>query len=438
MKIYKSALLGASILAFAGCQEFEPVLTFKYENPKADIEVEGSNVVADGEIVANTTIADLAALYTQGNPFIIEDDIIIEGRVISNDRPGNFYNEIFIQDETGGISIKIGKNSLYNTYKPGQKVYVKCGPAASSKGLTLGCYGYKTGSGNGMVQLGSEFFKGTYNVEYETNYIRSQHVIDQHVFRGSPEDIVEQVPVVIEEKDLPSKNATLATCPYLGRLVTLKGLKYGGKVFALLYLTGTESTKEATNRVFLSDEDGTWNITTWAMSKTNFLRHLQNGDWDSAEVGSGQEKFGTVTDVEQDSDKLKTTIELFKESIEGDSNFRKTAYYYIYGKYPESDDDPNLQTDELVKKWPRYQLAKNANSYSVSQYFKMGSTEIQLRTSGYSRFADLEIPEEVLSGTATVDLTGVLSLYQGSIQFTVNEIKLTDGKYTEGDVIVNY
>lgn len=436
MKIYKSALLGASILAFAGCQEFDPVLTFKYENPKVDIEVEGSNVVADGEIVANTTIAELAALYTQGNPFIIEDDIIIEGRVISNDRPGNFYNEIFIQDETGGISIKIGKNSLYNTYKPGQKVYVKCGPTASSKGLTLGCYGYKTGDygGNGMVQLGSEFFKGTYNVEYETNYIRSQHVIDQHVFRGSPEDIVEQVPVVIEEKDLPSKNATLATCPYLGRLVTLKGLKYGGEAFALLYLSGNESNKNSNNRVFLSDKP--WDITTWAMSKTNFLRHLQNGDWDDASVGnSGDSSYGTVGAVNMTY--LQEKDAPYYENLGSDEAFRRQVFYYVYGEYP-AEGDERYTVDNLRSKWVRYQLAKNANSYSVSQYFKMGSTEIQLRTSGYSRFADLEIPEEVLNGTATVDLTGVLSLYQGSIQFTVNEIKLTDGKYTEGDVIVNY
>ena len=67
-------------------------------------------------------------------------------------------------------------------------------------------------------------------------------------------------------------------------------------------------------------------------------------------------------------------------------------------------------------------------AYSVSQYFKMGSKEIQVRTSGYCRFSDVEIPESVLSGRATVDITGILTLYQGSIQFTVNSIE---------DIVIN-
>ena len=58
----------------------------------------------------------------------------------------------------------------------------------------------------------------------------------------------------------------------------------------------------------------------------------------------------------------------------------------------------------------------------------MGNTEIQLRTSGYSKFGDAEIPQAVLDGDATVDMTGVLTMYQGSIQFIVNNID---------DIVVN-
>lgn len=64
----------------------------------------------------------------------------------------------------------------------------------------------------------------------------------------------------------------------------------------------------------------------------------------------------------------------------------------------------------------------------MSQYFKMGSREIQLRTSGYSKFGDSEIPESVLSGKATVDITGILTLYQGSLQLVVNSLD---------DIVVN-
>jgi hypothetical protein len=58
----------------------------------------------------------------------------------------------------------------------------------------------------------------------------------------------------------------------------------------------------------------------------------------------------------------------------------------------------------------------------------MGKQVIQIRTSGYSKFGDEEIPKSVLEGRATVDMTGILSLYQGSIQFTVNSLE---------DIVIN-
>lgn len=117
------------------------------------------------------------------------------------------------------------------------------------------------------------------------------------------------------------------------------------------------------------DEDTwTWGITTWAMSKNKYLEYLSSGVWDKAKVGNGND--------------------------------------YNYG------------TVETNKE----QMMKNASAYSVSQYFTMGNKEIQIRTSGYSRFADTEIDPEVLNGNKTIDVTGVITLYQGSIQFTLIDI----------------
>ena len=64
-------------------------------------------------------------------------------------------------------------------------------------------------------------------------------------------------------------------------------------------------------------------------------------------------------------------------------------------------------------------MIANAAAGSVSQYFKMGNQVIQIRTSGYSKFGDTEIPSEVLSGAKSIDVTGILTLYQGSAQFTL-------------------
>ena len=67
-------------------------------------------------------------------------------------------------------------------------------------------------------------------------------------------------------------------------------------------------------------------------------------------------------------------------------------------------------------------IRRNAAAATVSQYFTCGKTEVAVRTSGFAKFSDKEIPADVLNGTATIDVTGVLSLYQGDIQITINSI----------------
>ena len=407
--------IACTALLFSSCEEWDPVFTLENGNPSRYEDCPcPSQVVKEGDIVVNTTIADLAAMYTNVNPFEIKDDIVIAGRVITTDRPGNFYKSIYIQDETGAIELKPGKTSLYNDYALGQKVYVKCGPQPGSKGLFLGSYGYKSGNygGNGMVQLGCEDPSG----EYETAYMEDEYIISKHVFRGSPQDIDIPVPAVLSASQMPSKDATLKTCKYLGQRVTLKGLRYGGQTFTLLYINGNESNKNSKNRVFLSDQ--TWNITTWAMSKTNFLNHLRAGDWDEASVGnSGDYNYGTVGSALLSY--VEETDPAFYENVHNDNDFKYSVNRLVFGK---NTSEYIADGDELASKWIRYCLVRNANGYSVSQYFDFGGKEIQIRTSGFSKFADREIDPAVLSGEKTIDVTGVLSLYQGSIQLVLNNI----------------
>ena len=350
-----SVCLAAAMAVAVSCEEFQPVFTGRYDDPEP---------VHTVEMTPTYTIAELAAEYTPGQPFVVGqdklsgEDVIIAGRVSTTDQPGNFYKSFYIQDETGGIEIKMGKNGLYNDYKPGQLVYVNC------KDLSVGMYGYKTGSygGNGMVQIGYADPTG----EYETSYLESQLLIDTHIFRGEYEPGNEVEPLEITADDLPEASATLEDCPYLGRLVTLRGLEYANETFTLVYIDSNKNKKESSNRVFLSDK--TWGITTWAMSETKYLEYLNSGEWDSCKVGNANDyNYGTVADH-------------------------------------------------------KAQLIKNASPYSVSQYFKLGEKEIQIRTSGYCKFADTEIDPDVLAGKKTIDVTGILTLYQGSIQFVLLDI----------------
>ncbi|MBQ1842210.1 MAG: hypothetical protein II130_04420, partial [Bacteroidales bacterium] len=310
MKKLFFALIAALAVLFS-CQEWEPVLTLKYPEPAGYEKVN-----MDSEV--NMTIAELKALYTKHNmPIEIEDEIIIKGQVVSSDESGNIYRELYIQDATGAIDVKIGKSSMYNDYKIGQWIYVNC------QGLTLGEYGYKSGNngGDGMLQLGMEDPTGT----YETAYIDVQAIIDSHIFRGAMGTPI--APVELAEADVMKAEN-------IGKYVTLRGLTYSKEQFALVYITPSIDTKAPNNRVFLSDQD--WGITTWAFSKNKFLEYIKSGIWDTATVGSGGTSYGPITG-------LATAI----------------------------DPDATETYKEM--------MIANAAAGSVSQYFKMGNQVIQIR-----------------------------------------------------------
>ena len=374
----KSLIITAALLALASCglkEEVQPVFTGKYPAPEPE------RYWSDEDFGRITSIADLVSGYTIGQPKVL-GSTVIKGTVSTTDRPGNFYKSFYIQDETGGIEIKVGKNGLYNDYLLGQTVYVDC------EDLTLGMYGYKSGNygGMGMAQLGFSDPSGS----YETSYMEIPLLIDAHVLRGNPSELHPVTPAVITSaSQLPDpKTATQATNKLIGSMVTLKGLTYGNEVFCLLYLDSNQDKKSYTNRVFLSSSnssDPTCGITTWAMSKEKMTEYLYSGIWDECKVGSGntyaEDEEGNTLTVGS----YRGENGLYDASINGFNGIERTAY-------------------------------------SVSQYFKLGSTDIQIRTSGFCKFCDVEIDPDVLSGRATIDVTGVLTLYQGSFQLVVNNI----------------
>lgn len=106
--------------------------------------------LGEPDIVANTTISDLKARFTSlGTTVAITDDVVISGIVSCDDRSGNFYQQIAIQDETGGILLRLAGNNLFNNYPVGRRVFVKC------KGLYLGEYGRVIQLGGGVESSGT-------------------------------------------------------------------------------------------------------------------------------------------------------------------------------------------------------------------------------------------------------------------------------------------
>lgn len=284
----------------------------------------------------NTTIAQLKQLYTTpGKAVLITDDLVIGGQVVSSDVAGNVYRSFYIQDNTGAIEIKIGKSALYNDYKLGQWVYVKC------KGLALGQYG-------GMLQLGYRTDQPAWidaTSTYETAYIDVQYLIDSHIFRGEMGTPLQ--PIVIDEAGIKDE-------ANYGKFVRVEGLTYGNQIFVILY-------DKSDNATYL--RDGTHGVTTWAMSKNGFIQYMT----------------------------------------------------------PNGKAEPQSAFDGAVTKETWQGLYDAAAAYTLSQYFTIGKTNLQVRTSGYAKFADTQIDPKILKG-AKVNLTGLLTYYNGNNQFTLIDL----------------
>lgn len=368
--------LAAAAALLTSCEEFQPVFTGKYDNPEAyapfDPEESVTGTVLTIKELSQRFIskASEAGASEQLKTWCweVSEDLWIKGRITTSDRSGNFYKSFYIQDDANGpgIEIKVGRTSLHNDYKVGQMVYI------SLDGLSVGEYGFKSGSygGQGTIQIG---LKDPQRIKYSTSYIEDQYIIDRHVFRCDVNDLQPIAPRKISA--LPGKNDCQATSDAVGALVTISGLKYAEEAFTLVYLNGNEANDKSENRIFLTKDNadkakapGNWGVTTWAMSKSKFLEYLNSGIWDKAHVGGGADNYG-----------------------------------------------------ELSKPEIKSQLQSNANAYSVSQYFTGAGGTVQIRTSGYSKFADLQIAPEVLNGSKTITVTGILTMYQGGVQLILRD-----------------
>ncbi len=95
----------------------------------------------------NATIQKVKDLYKDAR-IQIADNLTFEGTITANDKEGNFYKMIYVEDETGGIKIKINSRKLYSKgYKIGQKIVV------TTKGLYFD-------NENGEFTLGGGIYKG--------------------------------------------------------------------------------------------------------------------------------------------------------------------------------------------------------------------------------------------------------------------------------------
>ena len=128
----------------------------------------------DPNIPVTMTLKELKALLpSTGTVKVINDDKVVSGIVVADDRSGNFYKSLSIQDATGGISFRLDGTNLFNNYPVGRRLYIKV------KGLCVGDYG-------GLVQLGA--------VDNSTTTITQtplpQNLFDKYIIKGSLGNVV--------------------------------------------------------------------------------------------------------------------------------------------------------------------------------------------------------------------------------------------------------
>lgn len=126
------------------------------------------------EIVPDLTISQLKAMHVAGAFENITEDKTIGAVVVADDKSGNYYKTLVLQDETGGIELKLDGYDLYTSYPVGRKIYIKV------KGLTLGDYNKLPQLGIGVDETGTSPRLGSI----------PSALFDQYIIKGSTDNTI--------------------------------------------------------------------------------------------------------------------------------------------------------------------------------------------------------------------------------------------------------
>ncbi len=142
-----------------------------WKAPSGDTPAYGNNTLQEKNVIS---IAELKEKYGITKEMIndtvrIDDGIQIKGVVTGNDAEGNIYNEIALQDETGGILVCIAQGGLCGQMQVGQEVLIDLG------GLYIGAYRSQPQIGVPYTSTSASGAKSTYpsriaRAEWQTRF----------------------------------------------------------------------------------------------------------------------------------------------------------------------------------------------------------------------------------------------------------------------------
>ncbi len=169
----------------------------------------------DPSLTVNMTIDSLKNIYKTpltdytNIPYIqITNDWTIKAVVIGDDKSGNLYKTMIVDDGTAGITIKIDNSNFNTDFPVGREVYVKL------KGLVLSYYG-------GLVQLGG--YKDTISATPSLGSIPSS-LIRNYIVGGTWGHPV--VTHTVTFADLGNDGKTANAFKWQSRLVTINKVQF--------------------------------------------------------------------------------------------------------------------------------------------------------------------------------------------------------------------
>jgi hypothetical protein len=348
---------------------------------------------ADKEYTNLKSLSEISELYT--NRLVeFDEEVVTYGYVVSNDRDGNFFKSIFIQDSpenpTIGFEVKINDTKLNARYAVGRKIFIKL------KGLYLNKIygGYQIGIrntfGNGVDRIG---------------------VNDYVYFIDRSSEIADLVPAVVDIEALTESN--------INTLVKVNNIQ--SETEGLQYAAPSSSGVYSINRIMISCDSSVKLI-------------LRNSVFATFNYLSIPDKKGSITGVFNifQNDKQLTIRDTndvdFTEEYGCFNN--PTAAYLAEIKALFTTGEVRISQNSKIKVVITSDLA-NGNISNTSAFAQEETTAIALN---FSDAYDLNLGDEIEIGVGGL----TLSEYNGLLRLnlsTSNILSKTNGTLPTPEVI---
>lgn len=206
-------ILKLSILSLLFTASFTSCVKQEYDAPPSTSTIEP-------DITVNARVSSLveSCLNLESNKARILGDSTISGIVIGDDRSGNIYKQIYIQDTGGGgMVILLDRTNLYGDYPVGRRVFVKL------NGLYLVNY-------RGLPEI-------AYAVDSVTGGTTGipSSLVGNFITKGSYPNVIVPQTVTIE-------NLIYNPAKYLSTLIRMENMQFDAASSNVLYSNPSSST----------------------------------------------------------------------------------------------------------------------------------------------------------------------------------------------------